>query len=89
MTPKQKAYELFERYNNFDFNTVDNRSQIQRAKECALIAVNEIISINPLGGSFDAEKNPHHYYSVKYWKEVKQEIEMANLPPNQNDKSNE
>lgn len=83
MTPKEKANELISKYaiklptkyNNivdevkiWDYNVI-------LAKQCALIAVNEIILqweyidtyLSDLGG----ELNPN----LKYWYEVKQEIE--------------
>ena len=69
MTPKKKAEELISKYitnQNFWYlkNLVDGL-RILQAKQCALIAVDEIIDllshdINPL---------------VNYWFEVKQEIE--------------
>ena len=65
MTPKEKAKELIQRYISIrrDINLSD-------AKQCALIAVDEIL---------DAIKNFH--YGLEYlnqrdfWEEVKQEIE--------------
>ena len=63
MTPKEKAKELVEKmsYNDFD---EDHNCSHYVAKNCALIAVYEIIDllsedINPL---------------VNYWHEVQQEI---------------
>jgi len=88
MTPKEKAKELMHYYlkellsakysiNGFVINDL--------AKQCALIAVEEILNSNPrypnnvdlddVGGSHA------HYYEAqfddaeKYWEEVKQEIE--------------
>ncbi len=60
MTPEEKAEQLF---NRFYFDTSLN--ELEDAKDCALIAVDEIIitlaeDINPL---------------VNYWFKVKQEIE--------------
>jgi hypothetical protein len=82
MTPKEKAEELVEK---FKFET--KRSEIvndlllgdisvvfkhYKAKQCALIAVDEILNIKP--------NNPfivNGYYKapIQYWREVKQEIE--------------
>lgn len=68
MTPKEKSKELFMR--NFEI-TVDDYC----AKQCALIAVDEIIKSEPtfnssiFQGSFLISDN------TEYWEEVKQEIE--------------
>ena len=61
MTPKAKAIELYNKYMQMPFPT-----HTDRAKQCALIAVDELIndSINNLN------VNSH-----KYWEVVKQEIE--------------
>ena len=59
MTPKQKAKELVNKY----LQIYDGR--VIQAKQCALIAVDEIlkVSISYAGKDYD------------YWQEVKQEIE--------------
>jgi ribosomal protein S17E len=64
MTPQEKAKELFNKYaDNFNFDDT-YRSYRQQAKQCALIAVNEIYN------------EIHTYYErYEYWQEVKQEIE--------------
>jgi hypothetical protein len=54
MTPKDKAKELVDKYWTFSFDIF-----FEEAKECALIAVDELIKET---GS-------------KYWYDVKQEIE--------------
>ena len=61
MTPKEKAYEIWQKMMNADL-LVDSIS----AKQCSLVAVDEILSIN----SVDKDEN-----SSNYWEEVKQEIE--------------
>jgi hypothetical protein len=64
MTPKEKAIELVNKMLDFtDWHEED-------AKECALIAVNEIIDSNPL--KFDENENPLTEF---WWKLVKDEIE--------------
>ena len=68
MTPKEKAKELVLKY-----YLLIPMNTISFAKQCALIAVDEILSLN--AESFDELPNPHHYYSKKYWDEVKKEIE--------------
>jgi hypothetical protein len=64
MTPKEKAIELVNKMLDFtDWHEED-------AKECALIAVDEIIDSNPL--KFDENENPLTEF---WWKLVKDEIE--------------
>jgi hypothetical protein len=67
MTPKEKAEELFNKYATYvvmwagDINTTH-----QNCKQCALIAVDEILNV--IIGSYDYE------LEKIYWQEVKQEI---------------
>jgi len=69
MTPKEKAQELIKK---FSFNTrcfsetKGWEDSFFDAKECALVAVDEILSINSV------DKDEH---LSNYWEEVKQEIE--------------
>ena len=75
MTPKEKTVDIFYKY----FEATKNH---YIAKECALIAVNEIIESSPLDPN-DAEEwlQPADWFSEanisaeKYWLKVKQEIE--------------
>ena len=60
MTPKEKAIELVDKF------SVVGLQQRNEGVACALIAVDEILSIN----SVDKDEN-----SSNYWEEVKQEIE--------------
>jgi len=64
MTPKEKAKELADKF----YNEV---KYMERAKECALIAVDEIIKllVDLSDGNFT------HVNDVIYYQEVKQEIE--------------
>jgi hypothetical protein len=64
MTPKEKAKELYFK--------MHSQEQIvsKEAKQCALIAVDEILNV--IIGSYDYE------LENKYWQEVKQEIEEFN-----------
>jgi hypothetical protein len=64
MTAKEKAKELFMR--NFEI-TVDE----SYAKQCALIAVDEIINSNPHSNPLNTDVHS----TMSYWQEVKQEIE--------------
>jgi hypothetical protein len=63
MTPKEKAEELVDKFENYSFMDIDARiSSFESAKQCALIAVDEIIE--SCIRKFEW-----------YWIEVKQEIE--------------
>jgi hypothetical protein len=72
MTPREKADELYSKYDdllNKDFgNPIVFDNQI---KQCALIAVDEILDLN-LGLSNCDENN---WDVEKFYQEVKQEIE--------------
>jgi hypothetical protein len=70
MTPEQKANNLCMRF--LIQTTTDIPYGINKAiaKECALIAVDEIIASNPI--AFDEEDN---CIEKNWWKEVKKEIE--------------
>jgi len=64
MTPKEKAKELylkFSRYTDSEFTEFHHKY----TKECALIAVNEIIELDS-GDSINKD----------YWERVKHEIEL-------------
>lgn len=86
MTPEEKAYELFDKFyeyadsnyvasefeKNWHGNVLAEERKVRKnaAKQCALIAVDEIIDANPNLKWFAKLED-----SIKYWKEVKQEIE--------------
>ena len=57
MTPKEKAKELIDKYLNADYTDIN----IHGAKQCALIAVDEILEECRIGMDW-------------YWQEVKEEI---------------
>ena len=63
MTPKEKAINLFNNYYSYlKANLMYDEEAREDAKQCALIAVNEI--------------SQHCYQVMKpFWEEVKQEIE--------------
>jgi hypothetical protein len=63
MTPQEKADELFTKFSG---NTV----HFDAAKQCAFIAVDEIINTHLL-----SEKDIFGIHPVDYWQEVKNEIE--------------
>jgi hypothetical protein len=62
MTPKEKAEELIKKYSNLTITShIVYFAQVEHfAKQCALIAVEEILNIGCI--------------EVPYWAEVKQEI---------------
>ena len=70
MTPKQKANSLCMKF--LIQTTTDIPYGINKAiaKECALIAVDEIIASNPI--AFDEDDN---CIAKQWWQEVKTEIE--------------
>jgi len=71
MTPKEKAQDLY--------NKMDNQRQISSdaAKQCALIAVNEIIKITWKKESWYSPRGGYEerYLLDPYWEQVKKEIE--------------
>ena len=76
MTPKQKAIELYNKYMQMPFPT-----HTDRAKHCALIAVDEILETTKVKWATQ-RKFPNGEYKFwkgvaykKYWQEVKKEIE--------------
>ncbi len=74
MTPKEKAEELLDIYLNITKRKLDEKGNyydMDLAKQCALIAVDEILDLN-LGLSNCDEGN---WAIDKFYLEVKQEIE--------------
>ena len=87
MTPKEKAKELVDKF----YQTTPNEYFVnepigikgrykswEQAKQCALIAVNEIIEATNMyqyGISNALEHIPSKIVKHPYWQEVKQEIE--------------
>jgi len=69
MTPKEKAEELVDKF-KLKQNFFTNSFIKTTAKQCALIAVNEILNEFPQGfkGNFEERRK-------QYWQEVKKEIE--------------
>ena len=75
MTAKEKARELFDKI--YEYAIFD-----EAAKQCALIAIDEIIKSREDDGVFNDLKSAEgsEYYTLHpmyltYWKEVKKEIE--------------
>ena len=67
LTPKEKAKELFSKYQNIYLTEDSMGIDDEIAKQCALIAVDEIIKIKLLWFQKDTEY-------LDFWKEVKEEL---------------
>ena len=65
MEPKEKAKDLVDKFSNVPL--LDS----YEAKQCALIAVDEIINSNPHSNPLNTDVHS----TMSYWQEVKQEIE--------------
>ena len=80
MTPKEKAFSLY-----FKFIR-DVIADDQKAKQCAIIAVDDIIESGPrypndvdwddVGATHQYYYEAQHEEALNYWKQVKQEIEL-------------
>jgi hypothetical protein len=71
MTPKEKAKELFNKYEKklmYDYNNYYYSYNLEHCKQCALIAVAEILSETEERDGMRVINNP-------YWLEVRNEIE--------------
>ena len=66
MTPKEKANELIDKY---QFVYIQNYTSMFEVKECALIAVNEILDI-----AYWEYMESMGEKEEKYWQQVKQEL---------------
>jgi hypothetical protein len=64
MTPKEKAKELYNKFYNTSSHPHHVESRKNNAKQCALIAVDEMI-----------KELERCFIHNEYWQEVKQEIE--------------
>ena len=73
MTIKEKAKELVDKFRSLsivtDYNSNDHN---EVSKQCALISVDEILGIMELWGF---TSDAYFLNTLKYWKEVKTEIE--------------
>ena len=80
MTPKEKAKELVEKYENYVNNFFTNLISLDYQKKCALIAVEEILieyqSMSDTDSIIYIENEiTYVIHKLVYWQEVKQEIE--------------
>ncbi len=67
ISPQEKAKELFSKYQNIYLTEDSIGIDDELAKECALIAIDEIIKIKLLWFQKDTEY-------LDFWKEVKEEL---------------
>jgi hypothetical protein len=81
MTPKEKAEQLVESFMNIKQQKLADYSIIYHptAKQCALIAVDELIKtcklITKLYHDNDMINSDIDYQAEEFWREVKEEIE--------------
>jgi hypothetical protein len=68
MTPKEKAVEFYYRFTSYAPLHSDN-------KQCALIAVDELINCTPSVDMYPPNFQTIHPRVREFWKQVKQEIE--------------
>jgi hypothetical protein len=66
MTPKEKAQELYNKFYNTSSHQHHVESRKDNAKQCALIAVDEILKVSTFFKLIT---------ETEYWNEVKKEIE--------------
>ena len=71
MTPKEKADKIFSEMYKAKDPLNSYPMCFDTAKQCALIAVDEIINSNPHSNPL----NTDIYSTMGYWQQVKQEIE--------------
>ena len=77
MTPKDKAQELVDKFkhNTRAFNETNGwEDTLHNAKECALIAVNEVLNMVNYQVMFIDLKSTDVIYSYEYWEQVKEQI---------------
>jgi hypothetical protein len=72
MTPLEKAKDLLCNFYAIQSDEYNYGINWKMAKQCALIAVDELIEHLQPASDFGGEIN---IYTVEYWQEVKQEIE--------------
>lgn len=72
MTPKEKAEELIIKFMNHSFHQGSLHQCKDHAKQCALIAVNEILKSKQTAYPNQIIELGQVFYS--YWQEVKTEI---------------
>ena len=82
MTPKEKAIELYNKMYETGFKPRNALIRTEQAKECALIAVDEILELKETQEEYQIQYDNGEwsreigYRYSKYWQEVKKEIEL-------------
>ena len=71
MTAKEKALDLFEKYDN----TLTYLESRARVKECLKIMVNELIKCTPSFNIYPPNLQSIHPRVKEYWQEVEKEIQ--------------
>jgi hypothetical protein len=71
MTPQQKAKELFDKIDTVIDEWGNYPMCFDTSKQCALIAVDQIILANPHSNPFNTEV----VSTMKYWADVRKEIQ--------------
>jgi hypothetical protein len=75
MTPKEKAQQLINAFVPHVRWKMGQEDVLKRAKECALIAVDEILSVLPQQEYLEDRGEYSENRERTYWQQVKQEIE--------------
>jgi hypothetical protein len=78
MTPKEKAKELYNKFYNTSSHPHHVESRKNNAKQCALIAVDEILNTLKIFPEKDTTSKSVVNFSISrivYWVQVKKEIE--------------
>lgn len=70
MTEKEKAQQLVQKY----YDSVTDHMTWEQAKECARIAVSEVINQLNVAPLFNGSRTPEADKVWAYWVEVEQEI---------------
>jgi hypothetical protein len=72
MTPKEKAKELVDKFTNYvsEKDFFGDNVELINCKQCALIAVDEILDDDMYG-----MEEEHFENRIDYWEKVRQEIE--------------
>jgi hypothetical protein len=72
LTAKEKAIELVNKYIQFNFSTLSVSGHLKLAKQCALIAVDELLM--EIRRIYDIYTEENIICKYKFWEQVKQEI---------------
>jgi len=75
LTPKEKAIELTHKFYEIKINPMYSTINEYMAKECALIAVDEILKNSVGYNAYDGVTDNDIWADDNYWVKVKQEIE--------------